>query len=101
MCESFPTSLSTRVINYQLIKSATSTGANHRAAGRARSRAEFYSKLSITMEEADETIYWLEIIKASKIKCHQFELDFLITESKEISSIIAKARHTSKYGKRE
>jgi len=46
------------VITYQLVKSATSVGANYRAACRGRSKAEFYSKMCIVVEEADETEYW-------------------------------------------
>src|SRR5437764_376151 len=50
----------------QLLRSATSVGANYRAACRAQSRPEFASKLSIVVEEADESLYWLELIQESK-----------------------------------
>jgi len=50
------------VVSYQLIKSATSTRANYRAACKERSKAEFFSKICIVAEEADESEYWLEII---------------------------------------
>lgn len=53
----------TRVIGYQIIKSATSTAANYRASCIARFKKEFFSKISITVEEADETVFWLEILK--------------------------------------
>lgn len=56
-----------RVINYQLTKSATSMYANYRAALRARSKAGFFSKLSISVEEADETEMWLELLISSRI----------------------------------
>ncbi|MFD0963127.1 four helix bundle protein [Pseudofulvibacter geojedonensis] len=55
------------VITYQLIKSATSTAANYRASCIARSKKEFYAKMSITAEEADETVFWLEILLDSKL----------------------------------
>jgi len=51
LCESLPKNVVTRVINFQLVKSATSTGANHRAACKSRSDNEFYSKMSIVVEE--------------------------------------------------
>src|SRR5690625_7927716 len=56
-----------RVLNYQLTKSGTSTYANYRAALRGRSKAEFFSKLSIAVEEADETEMWLDLLIASGI----------------------------------
>jgi len=95
-CESLPNTSSTRVINYQLIKSATSTGANHRAACRARSDNEFYAKMSIALEEADESHYWLEIIEAKDIQCNKEELQFLIKESDEITRILSTARSNTK-----
>ena len=66
-CESLPMSSTIRVINYQLIKSSTSTGANHRAASRARSKNDFFAKMSISVEEADESHYWLQLIKAEEL----------------------------------
>ena len=60
-----------RTINYQLTKSGTSVYANYRAALRARSKAEFFSKLSISVEEGDETEMWLELLIASKILDNQ------------------------------
>jgi four helix bundle protein len=51
-----------RVIGKQLLRAGTSVGANYRAAGRARSRAEFIAKMGIVEEECDETLYWLEIL---------------------------------------
>lgn len=95
-CEELPRSTVTRVINYQLIKSATSTGANHRAACRSRSNREFFAKLSIALEEADESHYWLELIKDKGIACDEKELGFLLKESDEITKILASARRTMK-----
>lgn len=64
LIESLPNSVSVKVISYQLVKSATSVGANYRAVCRARSDKEFISKLQIVLEEADESGYWLELIQA-------------------------------------
>jgi len=52
-----------RIIGKQLVRSATSVAANFRAATRARSNAEFFSKMCIVVEEADETVFWLEILR--------------------------------------
>ena len=51
-----------KIITRQLLRSSTSVAANYRAACRSRSDAEFYSKICIVLEEADETMFWLEII---------------------------------------
>jgi four helix bundle protein len=52
-----------RILGTQLLRSSTSIGANYRAACRGRSRAEFVAKLGIVLEEADETLFWLELIQ--------------------------------------
>ncbi len=56
-----------RVLGRQLLRSATSVGANTRAAFRGRSKKEFYAKLGTVIEEADECVYWLELIIESEI----------------------------------
>ncbi|MGK0363233.1 MAG: four helix bundle protein [Saprospiraceae bacterium] len=95
-CETLPQSAVTRNIVFQLSKSSTSTGANHRAACRARSDNEFYAKISIAVEEADESLYWLEIIEAKKTPCSKSELSLLIKEADEITRILSTARHNAK-----
>ena len=59
-CDTLPEEPSSKVIRRQLMRSASSIGANYRAARHAQSRAEFLAKMSIAEEEADETEYWLE-----------------------------------------
>ena len=98
-CDSLTGSKSCRTITFQLIKSATSTGANYRAACRGRSKAEFHSKLSITLEEGDESQYWLEVIKDAKLNCNQKELERLLKEISELVAILTKARKTNSQGK--
>jgi four helix bundle protein len=61
-CRTLPKDEEFSIIKKQLIRSATSTAANYRAVCRARSDAEFFAKLSIVVEEADETLFWLELI---------------------------------------
>ena len=55
------------MIGKQIVRSATSVAANYRAACRARSKAEFISKLCVVVEEANETLFWLEIIGDSNL----------------------------------
>lgn len=80
-----------RVIRFQLIKSATSTAANYRATCRARSNAEFVSKISICIEEADESLFWLEMIEGCDID-QSSQLKSLQSEATEIVSVLVKAR---------
>ena len=56
-----------RAIGNQLVRCGTSAGANYRAACRSRSRAEFGAKLGVVAEEADETVYWLELLRDGKL----------------------------------
>ena len=86
-----------RVIRYQLIKAATSTAANYRAACRARSVAEFHSKISISLEEADESLFWLEMIEDTGLDTlKNSPLKNLMKEATEIVSVLAKARKNTK-----
>ena len=65
LADSLPQRRSCDIIGRQIIRSATSVGANYRAACRARSKAEFVSKLHTVQEESDETQYWLEVLQLS------------------------------------
>jgi four helix bundle protein len=84
-----------RIIAKQLLRAASSVGANYRAACRSRSDAEFYAKLSIVVEEADESLFWLEILEES-ILMQTDRLIRLKSEATEILSVVAKARSTMK-----
>ena len=67
--EKLPHNYACEVISKQMIRSATSVAANYRAAGCARSRADFINKLGIVEEEADETLFWLEmLLESNKVK---------------------------------
>lgn len=83
-----------RIIGRQLLRSATSVGANYRAVCRARSQAEHFAKLCICVEEADETLYWLELLTEAEIvpadRTRQLYADF-----EEVVKILAKARKTA------
>jgi four helix bundle protein len=67
LVETLPNSHSAQVIGKQVLRSATSIGANYRAACRAKSTADLLHKLAIVEEEADESIYWLELLIESEI----------------------------------
>ncbi len=87
-CNSLKTCKASSVITYQLVKSATSTGANYRAVCRARSKSEFFSKICIVVEEADESEYWLEIINEANLSNDREKLLRLIKEANEITKIM-------------
>lgn len=82
------------VIKNQLIKSASSTAANYRATCRAKSKADFISKPGIVHEEADETVFGLEILE--ELEYNSDELIKLKSESEEILRIVAKSIATSR-----
>jgi four helix bundle protein len=83
------------VASYQLIRSATSVAANHRAVCRSRSRADFVNKLGVVEEEADETLFWLEIlVECKKVKVP--EVKPLIDEAEQLTKIFAASRITAK-----
>ena len=90
-CDYLPPSPSMKIVTYQLCKSATSTGANFRAFCRGRSKNEKYAKICIVVEEADETVYWLELIldsgKDASAKLHAY-----IQEGTEILKVVAKIK---------
>ena len=95
LVESLQNSRTSEITGKQLLRSATSVGANYRAACRAKSTADFISKLSIVEEEADESIYWIEmLVESDQIK--QNLVENLLDEANQILSIIVKAIKTSK-----
>ena len=67
LVEGLPTSTTRRVIATQLLRSATSVGANYRASCRGRSVEEIIAKLSIVEEVGDETMYWLELLQEARL----------------------------------
>lgn len=83
------------VIRHQIIRSGTSVGANYRAACRARSRAEFISKLGIVEEEADETAYWLELLNESGLAKRRQVIE-LLEEARQLVAIFSASRRTAK-----
>lgn len=95
---SLPASREGHVIGNQLLRSGTAVAANYRAVCRARSRAEFISKLSIVVEEADETVFWLELLSDTKV-VPKGKLALLLKEANELLAICAASLRTAKYNK--
>lgn len=83
------------VIGKQLLRSGTSVGANYRAACRARSKAEFIAKVGIVLEEADEAVFWLELLLESGI-ARSPQLEDLIQEANELTAIFVTSLRTAK-----
>ena len=90
-----PRSIAGQVIEKQLVRCATSVGANYRSACRARSKAEFIAKLQITLEESDESLYWMELLKELRI-LSDAELVDLVAEGNELTAIFVTALKTAR-----
>jgi len=93
LVDSLPGSKSSEVIGKQLLRSGTSVGANYRAACRAKSSADSLHKLAIVEEEADESLYWMELLIDAKIIPEQ-KLSILMNDLNEIISMIVASIRT-------
>lgn len=85
-------------IEGQLIRCSTSVAANYRAACLAQSKASFISKISIVLEEADESYFWLEFILDENL-LNRSRIELLLKEADELTAIFFAARKTSKLEK--
>jgi len=92
-----PKSTEAQLMGKQVLRSGTSVAANYRAACRARSRAEFISRLAIVVEEADETSYWLGMIAEAGLFSTK-KLQPLQQEALELTKIFSAARNTAQGG---
>ncbi len=95
LVNSLPKTTAAQVIGKQIIRSATSVGANYRAACRAKSTADILHKLAIVEEEADETLYWLELLVEAEI-FPESKLKSLMIETNEIVAMIVASIKTLK-----
>ncbi len=95
LVQSLPPNLVTNTIGKQLLRSGTSVGANYRAACRGKSTADFINKLCIVEEEADESIYWMELLVEAQLVKENL-LNNLMDEGNQILSIVVSAIRTSK-----
>lgn len=94
-CFKVPKSREYNAFVNQLIRSSSSVGANYRASQRAKSTADFINKLKIVEEEADESVYWLELFKEI-IPDDLDEIQLLIKEGKELLAITVASINTAK-----
>ena len=95
LCQFLPSSLQGRHVAGQLIRSSTSVAANYRAACRGRSRAEWMAKIGIVVEEADETVFWLDLLIETGIVTPERSKD-LLQEATELVAIFGASLRTAK-----
>ena len=95
LVDALPRKVSSRVIATQVMRSAASIGAHCREARRARTRAEFSSKLNVALQEADETAYWLDLIAESGLM-EPRRLWALRRESNKLQAMLSAAILTNK-----
>lgn len=94
LVDALPQTSSGRTIGNQLIRSATSVGANYRAACRGRSIAEFIAKLGVVIEEAYESSYWMELIIEGRL-LPDARVSDLLNESEQITAIMVASRKSA------
>ena len=93
--ELLPSNSTTNTLTKQLIRCATSIGANYRSACKGKSKADFINKIIIVEEEADEAIYWLELIE-NTVKTSLPEIIILKKEANELTAIFTAIGKTAK-----
>src|SRR2546428_3703970 len=95
LVEVLPNDRTSHVLGGQLLRAGTSVGANYRAACRAKSAADFISKMGIVEEEADESSYWIELmVNAGKLK--KDKTDSMLKESNELVAISVASINTAR-----
>ncbi|MEK7674385.1 MAG: four helix bundle protein [Verrucomicrobiota bacterium] len=93
--EALPKDVTSSVLGRQLLRSGTSVGANYRAACRAKSRADFISKMENVEEECDESLYWMELlVESGRIK--QALVNDLMKEGNEILALVVASINTAR-----
>jgi len=95
LVRAMPSNRISNIVSNQLLRAAFSVGANYRAACRARSKAEFAAKIGISIEEADESLYWMEIISESGLMKPEQLVD-LMREADELVAILTASRKTAR-----
>ena len=95
MTEAMPRGRASDIIARQVLRSATSVGANYRAACRARSHREYTARIGVVEEEADETLYWLELLVETEIMS-EAKMKELIREADELTAIFTASSHTAR-----
>ena len=95
LVESLPKGRTAEVIGRQLLRSGTSVGANYRASCRAESTADFISKMGIVEEEADESLFWMELLIETEL-VNSAKLEPLMNKTDELLAIIVSSIKTAK-----
>jgi four helix bundle protein len=95
LVEDLPDNKAGNTIGYQIIRSGTSVAANYRSACRARSNADFISKITIVEEECDETLFWLELI-AEAYLLKKEKLRDMLKEANELTAIFTASGKTAR-----
>src|SRR5208337_2716555 len=93
--KSLPKNDEARIIGKQLLRAGTSVAANYRAVGRARSRAEFVSRMGVLVEEADETVFWLELLIDTGV-VRKVLMESILAEANELLAIFAASHGTAR-----
>jgi len=99
LVQGLPRTTEADVIGRQLLRSGTSVGANYRASCRARSQADFVAKMGIVEEEADESIYWMELLVDAGV-VNSNAVAELLDEANQITGIVVSSIRTARGGKR-
>jgi len=100
LVEALPNTSTARMIGHQLLRSGMSVGANYRAACRGRSKAEFIAKAGISLEEADECLYWMELLQEARIISTE-RLKDLMKETDELVAIFTASIKTARANLRQ
>jgi len=93
--QSLPSTSQAQVIGNQLLRCGTSVGANYRSACHARSRVEFVARIGVVAEEADESVFWIELLGDLGIMKSD-RVEPLLQEARELAAIFAASRQTAK-----
>ncbi len=94
-CRRLPRGEEFTIIKYQLVRAATSTAANYRSSQRAKSRADFISKMGTVEEESDESLFWLECLSELATRRHG-ELERLLREANELTAMFVSSRKNAR-----
>ncbi|MEJ5225114.1 MAG: four helix bundle protein [Anaerolineales bacterium] len=94
-CETLPKKYAAEAIAKQLIRSSTSVAANYRAACRGRTSPDFANKLGVVEEEADESLFWLEMLRDANLASGE-KLNTLLKEADELTAIFTASHKTAK-----
>ena len=95
LSRSLPRSTEAQLAGRQLFRSGTSVAANYRAVCRARSKPEFVAKIGVVVEEADETVFWLELIADTGI-LRKERMEALLAEARELTAIFTASQQTAR-----